>query len=181
MTQQLSIALVGLFLASSLGCRGPYACGPCASVGGPGGVSCGEPISACGCGCSDAAADCGCSADDCGCSADDCGCSTVTTCETCRPNLRDCLPLFGAFFGCSGCSGDFYWSEWFSDPPDACDPCDRCGNWADARAGNCSTTGSAIPGGPISGCSTCKTGTTTATPMLEPTPMVSSLNGEMKR
>jgi len=28
----------------------------------------------------------------------------------------------------SGC-GNYYWSEWFADPPDCNDPCDCCGNY----------------------------------------------------
>ncbi len=32
-----------------------------------------------------------------------------------------------------GC-GEFYWSEWFNDPPACCDPCSRCGRFIGARS-----------------------------------------------
>lgn len=144
--QRFSIALAGLFLAGSIGCCGPYRCGTCTSVGVPCGVSRGVPATCA--------------------TTVDCGCFADMTCEACRPRLRDCLPLFGVLFGCSGCPGDIYWNEWFSDPPNCSDPCDRCGNWTGVRAGSCST---------------CESGTMSPTPILEPTPISSDLGGRVRR
>lgn len=49
--------------------------------------------------------------------------------------------LFQAAGCASGC-GDYYWSDWHSQPPDCCDPCDRCGNFA----------GQYFDGNPCRGC-----------------------------
>ena len=32
-----------------------------------------------------------------------------------------------------GQCGEFYWSEWFNDPPACCDPCNKCGNFVGER------------------------------------------------
>jgi hypothetical protein len=37
--------------------------------------------------------------------------------------------LFDGLFGCTGCDGEFYWSEWHNDPPRCDTPCDCYGNW----------------------------------------------------
>jgi hypothetical protein len=52
-------------------------------------------------------------------------------CESCDgPAFSICRPqLLHALFGCTGCDDEYYWSEWFSDPPQCCDSCDDHGHW----------------------------------------------------
>lgn len=60
--------------------------------------------------------------------------------------------LFGIFtcgYHDSGC-GEFYWSDFHSEPPDCCDPCDRCGNYTGGYHGG--------GYGQSSGCSECGSG-----------------------
>jgi hypothetical protein len=78
-----------------------------------------------GCGCEPA---CGCASScepSCGCAS---GCQRQSGC---------CLGggLFNCLFGCNGCDEEFYWCEWYNDPPRCCEPCDRCGNWIGPSAG----------------------------------------------
>ena len=66
------------------------------------------------------------------CGGDPCSCETpALECESCAmPDFSLCQPnLLHALFGCTGCDREYYWSEWFSDPPARQDPCDDCGNW----------------------------------------------------
>jgi hypothetical protein len=34
---------------------------------------------------------------------------------------------------CGPSCGEFYWSEWFNDPPDCRDPCNNCGRFGTCR------------------------------------------------
>lgn len=52
-------------------------------------------------------------------------------------------PWLGKLFGCVGCSGELYWSEWYNDPPACCDPCDDCGHY---RGPTCTACGSGSHG-----------------------------------
>jgi hypothetical protein len=70
------------------------------------------------------------------------------SCDSCSaPLLSICRPnLLHALFGCTGCDDEYYWSEWFSDPPQCCDKCDDQGNWT----GYCDGCGT-HPGEPLMG------------------------------
>lgn len=78
------------------------------------------------------------------------GCAApVASCESCStPVFSLCRPrLLQALFGCTGCDGEYYWSEWFSDPPACHDPCDDCGNWT-GYCSNCGEPSAAHVSGP---------------------------------
>jgi hypothetical protein len=87
------------------------ACGNCA------GGACG-PTTSCGCGCEPTCA-----------TEPSCGCAS-----NCGPSGGPCF-LFDCLFGCTGCDGEFYWSEWHNDPPRCDTPCDCYGNWIGPSAG----------------------------------------------
>lgn len=60
------------------------------------------------------------------------------SCDSCGTCGKDCgghTPgnYIGHCLTCASGCGEFYWGEWFSDPPDPCDPCDDCGNWIGER------------------------------------------------
>ncbi len=94
---------------------GPAGCGilPCGGCDAGGCGDCGQEV----CSCAAAPADCQ------SCAAADCQSCATPAFSICRPNLLH------AIFGCTGCDGELYWSEWFNDPPACCDPCDEHGNW----------------------------------------------------
>jgi hypothetical protein len=107
--------------------RGPQLCG-CTDAHG----NCVRPGCGCGrvdsCGCDSCGPSCGCEPD----------CGVGPTCGGGCDSPGDgycCEALFNCLFGCTGCSSEFYWSEWHNDPPRCCDPCDRCGNWIGPSAG----------------------------------------------
>ena len=83
--------------------------------GGPCRVACGD------------VPDCGCPEDGyepaCGCEGVGCGNSVGSAGAGCG-----LCSWFSRLWGCPGCSGEIYWSEWHNDPP-GCEPCDCCGNW----------------------------------------------------
>ena len=59
-------------------------------------------------------------------------------CDSCSTCGGDCgghspASYIGHNLTCASGCGEFYWGEWFSDPPDDCDPCDDCGNWIGER------------------------------------------------
>jgi hypothetical protein len=89
------------------------ACGQCA------GGACGGATS-CGCGCEPTCA----TEPSCGCASD------------CGPSRRPGCCLFDCLFGCTGCDGEFYWSEWHNDPPRCDNPCDCYGNWIGPSIGS---------------------------------------------
>lgn len=66
-----------------------------------------------------------------GCECDEpCGCGSTCGDANCECRLLFKLRcLVRGVFGCAGCDGELYWSEWHNDPPRCCDPCDKCGNW----------------------------------------------------
>ncbi len=118
---------------------GPPIC-PCTDCGGCG---CGVDSSTCGCGCGGCCeASCGCGCGDC--CEPTCGCGCGDSCD-CGPSYGGCCfgsccgRLLGLIdrccCGCSGCSGDMYWSEWHNDPPCCHDPCDCYGNWSGGGCG----------------------------------------------
>jgi hypothetical protein len=116
-------------------CEAGPACGPCG--GAPVDANCEPCCEACGDACSGSCCD---------------ACSGSCCDTTCGPNWFLWGPFYWLFgvggWGCSnsGC-GEFYWSDFHSEPPDCCDPCDRCGNWT----GGCYDGGCAQAGSP--GCS----------------------------
>ena len=65
-------------------------------------------------------------------------------------------------WGCSQC-GEYYWSEWFNDPPDCCDPCNNCGDYVGKKPCSRCAQGPACSEcvGPI--CSECSTGSSCST------------------
>jgi hypothetical protein len=112
-----------------VGCRrgGGNRGGGCDQCGGGGCDACGGGYDdACcntghdeGC-CNDACCDDACCDD--GCCDDGCGsCGGACWGDDCHRGRCKPWCLLG------GC-GEFYWNEWFNDPPDCCDPCDCCGN-----------------------------------------------------
>ena len=150
-----------------MGCVGEPCCGSCGEVGDCG---CGEVAGDCGCGM--APTDCGC-----GIAAPSCGtaCGGCDDCaSTCGVRCRRGWPLLRAIFGCAGCSGNWYWSEWYSDPPDCCDPCDGCGNW-NGPVDSCASCGGGAgcaTCGTGAGCSTCDTGAGCSTCGKDPSPVL---------
>lgn len=66
-------------------------------------------------------------------------CSPCSTCPGCGNGLGHCAchpfkTLFRRLTCGEGCSNDYYWDEWYSDPPYQCDPCDAyCGNFIGPR------------------------------------------------
>ncbi len=91
------------------GCKSPYAFmkyDACCETCGP---DCGE-----GCGCGQQVS-CG----------DECtgGAGCAGECK-CGRKLR----WFGSLLSCAGC-GEWYFNEWYNDPPSCAEPCDCCGNW----------------------------------------------------
>lgn len=104
---------------SFVSCEGPR----CEYEGGPAGCGIEAPCGDC--------ADCG--AAPCGdCGPGPCSCAdALPDCQSCADPLftLNGRNLLHAIFGCTGCDGEVYWSEWFSDPPDCCDPCDDYGHW----------------------------------------------------
>jgi hypothetical protein len=130
---------------------GPYGCDAgCAEPCGP---ACGGGCSTCepyGDGC---AGGCGCS---CGCDpccescADVCSGGCGAGCQTACGDGYGCpggplswiLGILGCGYHGSGC-GEFYWSDFHSEPPDCWDPCDCYGNWT---GGGCATGGCATGG-----------------------------------
>jgi len=127
---------------NACGCGGG-GCGCDSGCGGGNGGGCGcGTTGGCGngggCGCGNSRqADCGCapscrSKPSCGCGV--CGiCGRLGKCGIC--GCGGGCGLFKCLFGCTGCRGEFYWSEWHNDPPRCHDPCDRCGNWIGPSAG----------------------------------------------
>jgi hypothetical protein len=55
--------------------------------------------------------------------------------------------------GCTGCDGEFYWSEWHNDPPYCHDPCNCHGDWI-GHGGGCGCGGCEC-----GGCNGCESGT----------------------
>jgi hypothetical protein len=98
--------------------EGPRLC-YCRDAGGQctGGM-CGGSVNSCGCGCEPTCA-----------AEPSCGCAS-----NCGPSNPGCC-LFDCLFGCTGCDGEFYWSEWHNDPPRCDNPCDCYGNWIGPSAG----------------------------------------------
>ncbi len=47
-------------------------------------------------------------------------------CTTCGRRSPCCI--LNWLSACSGC-GEFYWNEWYNDPPRCAEPCDCYGNW----------------------------------------------------
>ena len=125
----------------SCGCSEPD-CGcsdPSCGCGEPS-CGCGEPSCGCGepsCGCGEPS--CGCGEPSCGCGEPSCGCDDIC-CSGGGGGLMDRCSRAGSrfakWFGCNGCSGEIYWSEWHNDPP-GCEPCDCCGNWIGGAGGYC--------------------------------------------
>lgn len=109
-------------------CTGPCGCG----VGCEPGCGC-EPSCGCDTGCGDVC----CGGEICGCRR---GCAVAETVvfgvKSIRDEFRRLLAPLGLCCPCGSCGGcgEFYWSEWHSDPPQCCDPCDDCGNWVGPSA-----------------------------------------------
>jgi hypothetical protein len=86
------------------------------------GASCGEACT-CGDGCTDGSALGGCT---CG-GRGACGCGKCGDgCQAC--GRRSPCWLANLFCRCTDC-GEFYWNEWYNDPPRCAEPCDCNGNW----------------------------------------------------
>jgi hypothetical protein len=147
---------------SSCGCEPSCGCGRCCGGGGEqfagqtwgcceesgppictctGPAGCGDASCGCGAGCG-----CGGGCDpSCGCEPS-CGCGSSCGCgneECCLDGLcfgSACGRLVGLIdrlcCGCSGCSGEMYWSEWHNDPPHCCDHCDHYANWTGPSHGS---------------------------------------------
>jgi len=146
---------LGAFLSCPLGACGPICapahccdgayceqCGPACGVCDPAGAPC---VDTCVDTCCDGCGGGGCEAccDPCGDACGDCGGDVCCDpcCDPCGGSCwSGCGPLswlFGGLgWGCggSGC-GEFYWSDFYSEPPDCCDPCDRWGNWIGGSCG----------------------------------------------
>jgi hypothetical protein len=144
---------VGAFLSCPLGpiavcdpthCAVP--CGDACSVDCGGCGDCGYGDGGCvDSGCVDACAEPCCNAcgDICG---DVCGgscCDACTCCDPCGSGWFLWKPFFWLLGDCGwgGCAGggcgEFYWSDFHSEPPDCCDPCDRWGNWTGGCGAGC--------------------------------------------
>lgn len=114
-------------------------CGAGWCGGGQGGCGCGGGV-ACGdgCRCGDArTSGDGCANGRCGCQSGGgrCGCKSggACGCGKCGDGCHRCgrpTPcwVLNLFCRCAGC-GEWYWNEWYNDPPRCAEPCDCYGNW----------------------------------------------------
>lgn len=118
-------------------CDGAYCdqCGPACGVCGPACAPCGDGCVDAGCDtCRDTSCD-ACGGSSCG----SCGGYGGNPCgDSCWSGRGPLSWLFGGLCGggcCGSGCGEFYWSDFYSEPPDCCDPCDRCGNWTGGSCG----------------------------------------------
>lgn len=65
-----------------------------------------------------------------GCDDGSCGVPACGGCGDCRSCCPRPFRAFWRMMTCSSGCGEFYWDEWFSDPPDPCDPCDDHGSFS---------------------------------------------------
>jgi hypothetical protein len=136
--------------------RGPAACGPCETA------ACGPaPCAPAACGpCGQAA--CGpCGPAPCG------GCGHCGAC--CPPLgigiLRGIAHLFSPATWCGCGCGQYYWGDFYGDPPACCDPCDGCGNYTGPTCNACAGNGVASYG---NACPSCQRQAPVAAPPAKP-------------